>query len=72
MHRSPAVEEQAMDRCHRLGQTHEVRVRRFVVQDTVEEKMLEMQASKAMLVSATLNGDDARQERIAALKALFS
>ena len=61
-----------MDRCHRLGQTREVVVRRFIVANTVEEKMLQMQESKAVLVSAALNGDDARQERIEALRALFS
>ena len=41
--RNPAVEEQAIDRVHRLGQLNEVSVKRFVVAGTVEDKMLALQ-----------------------------
>lgn len=41
--RNPAVEEQAIDRIHRLGQLNEVSVKRFVVSGTVEDKMLALQ-----------------------------
>lgn len=40
---NPAVEEQAMDRVHRLGQQREVRVYRYVVGGSIEERMLELQ-----------------------------
>ncbi|CAM9541697.1 unnamed protein product, partial [Discosporangium mesarthrocarpum] len=40
---NPAVEDQAIDRVHRLGQTSPVSVRRFAVVDTVEDKMLALQ-----------------------------
>lgn len=43
--RNPAVEEQAIDRIHRLGQLNEVSVKRFVVSGTVEDKMLALQVS---------------------------
>ena len=41
---NPAIEQQAMDRVHRIGQEHHVLVTRFIVRGTVEEKMLELQA----------------------------
>ena len=47
---NPAVEEQAMDCCHRLGQTKPVEVRRFVIRGSVEERMLAMQMPKAPAV----------------------
>lgn len=37
------MEEQAIDRVHRLGQLNEVSVKRFVVSGTVEDKMLALQ-----------------------------
>ena len=40
---NPSVEEQAMDRVHRLGQTKAVTVRRYVARGTVEERMLALQ-----------------------------
>ena len=44
------MEEQAMDCCHRLGQTKPVEVRRFVIRGSVEECMLGMQMPKAPAV----------------------
>ncbi len=52
--RNPAVEEQAIDRIHRLGQLNEVSVKRFVVSGTVEDKMLALQVSLPC-VRCTLN-----------------
>ena len=69
-----AADEQAMDRVHRLGQTRPVRVIRFVAKDTVEEKMLAMQAAKAALGKGALtklNADEARTARAADLRSLF-
>ena len=43
---NPAVEEQAINRCHRLGQHRPVRVVRFTVKDSVEVQMLSMQERK--------------------------
>jgi DNA repair protein RAD5 len=55
---NPAVEEQAMDRVHRLGQEHPVIVTRFIVKGTVEERMLELQERKRALCQAALGGDN--------------
>ncbi|KAF8253640.1 hypothetical protein K440DRAFT_533033 [Wilcoxina mikolae CBS 423.85] len=49
-----AVELQAFDRVHRLGQKKEVFITRFMVKDSVEEKMLELQQKKLGLAKAAL------------------
>jgi superfamily II DNA or RNA helicase len=54
---NPAVEAQAIDRTHRIGQTRPVFAYRLVAKDTVEEKVLELQASKRELADAILGAD---------------
>ena len=44
---NPAVEAQAIDRAHRIGQTRPVFAYRLIARDTVEEKVLELQRSSA-------------------------
>ena len=44
-----AVESQAIDRVHRMGQEHEVKVYRFIVKDSVEQRMLEVQDRKKFM-----------------------
>ncbi len=53
---NPAVENQAADRAHRIGQTQAVTIYRLVAQNTVEEQMLRLHAEKQELVSAVLEG----------------
>ncbi len=48
---NPAVEAQATDRAHRLGQTQKITVYRLICEGTVEERMVELQARKAALVA---------------------
>ena len=43
---NPAVEDQAIDRVHRIGQRVDVRVSYLVAKDTIEERILIMQESK--------------------------
>jgi SNF2 family DNA or RNA helicase len=51
---NPAVEDQAADRAHRIGQTRPVMVHRLIAQQTVEERILELHASKRALAQAAL------------------
>jgi len=51
---NPAVEDQAADRAHRIGQTKPVFVHRLVAADTVEERILALQESKRRLADAAL------------------
>ena len=56
---NPAVEAQAVDRAHRIGQDRHVFAYRLVAQDTVEEKILELQAHKRDLAKAIVLGENA-------------
>jgi SNF2 family DNA or RNA helicase len=51
---NPAVEAQAIDRTHRIGQTQPVVAYRLVAADTVEQKILAMQKDKAALANAVV------------------
>lgn len=54
---NPAVEEQASDRAHRIGQTKSVFVYKLIAADTVEERILELQERKAALASIAFSED---------------
>ncbi|MCP4219060.1 MAG: DEAD/DEAH box helicase [bacterium] len=54
---NPAVEAQAVDRSHRIGQTRKVIVYRLVLKDTIEEKMLVLQERKKELVEKLIAPD---------------
>ncbi len=54
---NPAVEAQAIDRAHRLGQTRHVFAYRLIATNTVEEKIMQLQASKRDLADAILRAD---------------
>jgi SNF2 family DNA or RNA helicase len=56
---NPAVEAQAIGRSHRIGQERHVFAYRLVCRDTVEERVLELQARKRDLAAAILAGDGA-------------
>jgi SNF2 family DNA or RNA helicase len=55
---NPAVEAQAIDRAHRIGQTRQVFAYRLIARDTVEEKVLELQQSKRELADAIITADN--------------
>ncbi len=62
---NPAVEDQASDRAHRIGQTKSVFVYKLVAADTVEERILEMQQRKAELAGIAFGrGDDEAMETL--------
>ena len=56
---NPAVEDQATDRAHRIGQKRPVTVYRLVAKDTIEEQILKLHADKRGLVAGILEGTDA-------------
>jgi superfamily II DNA or RNA helicase len=69
---NPAVEDQAADRAHRIGQDNPVFVHRIVARDTVEERILALQQRKRQLADAALAGATAatqitREELLALL-----
>ena len=55
---NPAVEAQAIDRAHRIGQTRPVFAFRLIARNTVEEKVLELQATKRRLADAIVRADE--------------
>jgi SNF2-related domain/Helicase conserved C-terminal domain len=55
---NPAVEAQAIDRAHRIGQTRRVFAQRLIARDTVEEKVLALQESKRDLADAIIRADN--------------
>ena len=54
---NPAVEEQAADRAHRIGQTNTVQVIKLVSRGTIEEKMNELQEKKRDLIDEVIDTD---------------
>ncbi|KAL2536246.1 actin-dependent regulator of chromatin subfamily A member 3 [Forsythia ovata] len=69
---NPAVEEQAVMRIHRIGQTKRVMIKRFIVKGTVEERMEAVQARKQRMISGALTDQEVRSARIEELKMLFT
>ncbi|KAK9475181.1 SNF2 family N-terminal domain-containing protein [Dipodascopsis tothii] len=69
---SYAVEAQAIDRIHRMGQTQSVDVYRYVVKSSVEERMLKIQDRKKFIASSLgMSEDQKRAQRIEDIKLLF-
>ena len=56
---NPAVEAQAVDRTHRIGQERTVMVYRLVSSDTIETKVMELKARKEKLFTSVMDGDGA-------------
>ncbi len=56
---NPAVEAQAIDRAHRIGQTRHVFAYRLIAKETVEEKVLQLQQTKRDLADAIISEDNA-------------
>ncbi|KAI0676710.1 SNF2 family N-terminal domain-containing protein [Trametes maxima] len=61
---NPAVEYQAMDRIHRLGQHRPVQAIKLVVEDSIESRIVQLQEKKAAMVDATLSTDDSAMGRL--------
>lgn len=73
---NPAAEAQAVDRIHRLGQKREVTTTRFIMRDSFEEKMLDLQRKKQNLADLSMNRGkldkaEATKRRLEELRSLF-
>ncbi|WYZ45384.1 hypothetical protein EsH8_VIII_000700 [Colletotrichum jinshuiense] len=75
---NPAAEAQAIDRVHRLGQKRPVRTVRYIMRNSFEEKMLELQEKKNKLASLSMDRKDrvfdkseAARQRLMDLRSLF-
>ncbi|KAL8713258.1 MAG: hypothetical protein Q9225_006810 [Loekoesia sp. 1 TL-2023] len=73
---NPAAEAQAVDRVHRLGQTRAVVITRFIMEDSFEEKMLDLQKKKQRLADLSmsrgkLDKAELAKQRLEELRSLF-
>lgn len=69
---SPSIEDQAVDRIHRIGQVKDVKVVRFIVKNTIEIKMLKIQERKRKMGEAVeVEEEERRKHRIEEIKMLF-
>ncbi len=55
--RNPAVQQQATDRAHRMGQKKTVFVKKLIMKDSIEEKILQLQEKKKKLIDDIFSGD---------------
>ncbi len=65
---NPAVENQASDRAHRIGQTQKVMVIRLLMHGTIEEKMIELKRRKQMLFEAVVDSGLERKQLVSLSK----
>ena len=63
---NPAVEAQAIDRAHRMGQQNPVIAYRMICRDTVEEKIVDLQQSKRDLADSIIRADESLIKRLTA------
>jgi SNF2 family DNA or RNA helicase len=61
---NPAVEDQATDRAHRIGQTRVVTSYKLITRGTVEEKILALQQKKRAIIKATLGGEESLADNL--------
>lgn len=72
-HWNHAHESQAIDRLHRMGQQKEVKVIRFIMQDSIEERMLQIQDRKSKMGEViTMSDEMKRKARLEELETLFA
>ncbi|XP_010522368.1 PREDICTED: ATP-dependent helicase rhp16-like isoform X2 [Tarenaya hassleriana] len=71
---NPAAERQAQDRIHRIGQHKPTRIVRFIIENTVEERILELQKTKEVLIDGMLGAgaiEAVHRLTLADLRSLF-
>lgn len=68
---SPSIEDQAIDRIHRIGQNETVKVVRFIMENSIEQKMLKIQERKKHLGEAVGAEEEQKQRRIEEIQIMF-
>lgn len=71
---NPAVEQQAIDRAHRIGQTKTVNVYRLITENSVEQRIMDLKDKKSKMIDAIINTNGAAAAQLSKsdLEALFS
>ena len=70
---NPAIESQCFDRTHRMGQTKETFIYKFITKNSIEEKMVAIQNRKKELITGAFNigNEERRRQRIADIRNIF-
>ena len=66
-----AIEDQAIDRCHRLGQEKTVCVKQYIISHTIERRILQIQKRKMAIVNSALAGKGDSTESLENLRIIF-
>lgn len=61
---NPAVEDQAMDRIHRIGQHRPIRIHKIIIEDSIESRILKLQEKKKALFESAIENDISALERL--------
>ncbi|KDN45277.1 hypothetical protein K437DRAFT_224319 [Tilletiaria anomala UBC 951] len=71
---NPSVEVQAMDRIHRLGQHRPIIVKRMIIENSIEARIIELQNKKSAMIEAAIGKDDSAMGRLSVrdLRFLFT
>lgn len=61
---NPAAEMQAIDRTHRIGQYKPIFATRFIIEDSIEERILKLQEKKKLVFDGTVGGDSGSMAKL--------
>ncbi|MDU4325572.1 MAG: SNF2-related protein [Clostridium celatum] len=64
---NPAIEDQATDRAHRIGQKNVVEVIKLIAKDTIEEKVIQLQEEKREIINSVMSDDSLNINNISKL-----
>ncbi|KAG6404812.1 hypothetical protein SASPL_132388 [Salvia splendens] len=68
---NPSIERQAQDRIHRIGQYKPIRIVKFIIENTIEERVLKLQEQKESLIDGVLDGSSEALERLTTNDLIF-